>query len=265
MEETTSNISESNVSEVLDAQPVASGPGEEVVVRKTRQRRKQQGDFLKSESQIKRRDALKANVKSFLPIIQQAKARNANESDTSNIVHKFFQDVLGWDFMDLTSEYKIKNTFCDLAIKVDGQILLLIEVKAIGLNLKEEHLRQASAYAAHEGVNFVLLTNGEIFRLYHVGFGDKITVASVMEVNLGQPLALEDYTELYFLSKHSLPKGQVEEYWAQEEALCPENLLEALDSEDTLTAVAKYFKTHYGLKVDTTTLRSRVGALLKTP
>src|SRR5687768_1496366 len=95
---------------------LGSLPGEaEVISKKPRQKRKRtDGDFLKSEAQIKRRDEIKKAVKAFLPIIQQAKSRNANESDTSNIVHKFFQDVLGWDFLDLTSEYKIKSTFCDL-------------------------------------------------------------------------------------------------------------------------------------------------------
>jgi hypothetical protein len=246
---------------ILDNSPVAAGPGEEVIIRKPRAKKKRTGDWLRVESQIKRRDAIKGLVKSFLPIVQQAKARNANESDTANIVHKFFQDVLGWDFMDLTSEYKIKNTFCDLAVKLNGEIKLLIEVKAIGLNLKEEHLRQASAYAAHEGVHFVALTNGEVYRVYHVGFGDKITVAMVAEIDLAGELQLEDYTELYLLSKHSLPKLQIEEYWAQEEALCRENMLEALESDDVITALGKYFRSQYDLKVDPTTLRTKVQGL----
>jgi hypothetical protein len=249
---------------ILDNQPVAAGPPDEqsVIIQKPRQKKKQRsGDFLKVEGQIKRRDALKSLVKSFKPIIQQAKARNANEADTANIVHKFFQDVLGWDFLDLTSEYKIKNTFCDLAVKHDGEIRLLIEVKAIGLNLKEEHLRQASAYAAHEGVHFVMLTNGEVYRVYHVGFGERITVALVMEVDLSSELTLDDYTELYLLSKHSLPKYQIEDYWDQQETLSRENIIEALQSEEVINALSKYFKSQYELKVDATTLKQKVAGL----
>jgi len=244
---------------------VAAGPVSEAAVQiraPKKKKKRSDGDWLRVESQIKRRDAIKVALKSFMPVVNQAKARNANESDTANIVHKFFQDVLGWDFLDLTSEYKIKNTFCDLAIKHEGEIRLLIEVKAIGLNLKEEHLRQASAYAAHEGVHFVMLTNGLVYRLYHVGFGERIDVAMVFEVDLAAEVTLEDYTELYLISKHSLPKGQVEEYWAQEEALCRENILEALVSEDVMITLAKYFKNHYELKVDVTTLRSKVESLL---
>lgn len=262
MEENVQNPEVQNQS-ILDQAPLAAGIPEEenVIIRKPKQKKKRTGDFLKVEGQIKRRDAIKNLVKSFKPIVQQAKARNANEADTANIVHKFFQDVLGWDFLDLTSEYKIKNTFCDLAIRLDGEIMLLIEVKAIGLNLKEEHLRQASAYAAHEGVHFVMLTNGEVFRVYHVGFGERITVAMVMEVDLSGELALEDYTELYLLSKHSLPKGQLDEYWAQEEALGRENIIEALQSEEVIAAVGKYFKSQYELKVESTIPKQKISAL----
>jgi hypothetical protein len=221
------------------------------------------GDFLKSETQIKKRDEIKKSLKSFLPILAQAKSRNANESDTANIVHKFFQDILGWDFLDLTSEYKIKSTYCDLAIKCDGDILLLIEVKAIGLNLKDEHLMQASNYAANEGVKFAILTNGEQYRLYHVGLSDKINVSLVFDFNLAGELTIEDYTELYLLSKYSLTKGQVNDYWEQEQTLRPDNLREALLSDDVLNAMVKYFRSEFEIKLDTANIKSRIEAILK--
>jgi len=261
----TMSSSSEEIPTVLPPLDPASGPAEieeSVVIRKPKPKKKRAGEFLKTEAQIKRRDALKASVKPFLELVRQTKARNANESDTSNIVHKFFQDVLGWDFLDITSEYKIRSTYCDLAVKYEGDVLLLIEVKAIGLNLKEEHLRQASAYAANEGVRFVLLTNGEVFRLYHVGLSDRVNVSLVWEVDLGKDLTIEDYTELYLISKHSLPKGLLEDYWAQEEALSSDNLLEALQSDEVIQAVVKYFRSQYDLKVDPSTIRTRVQGLL---
>ena len=36
----------------------------------------------------------------------------------------------------------IRGTFCDLAIKLDGTLAVLIEVKAIGLDLKEQYVKQ---------------------------------------------------------------------------------------------------------------------------
>ena len=259
-----SNADTSPVSETPETVEENIGLSTESAQKKAKVKKKRPaGDFLRSESQIKKRDEIKKSVKSFLPILAQAKGRNANESDTGNIVHKFFQDVLGWDFMDITSEYKIKSTYCDLAIKVDGDILLLIEVKAIGLNLKEEHLTQASNYAANEGVKFVVLTNGEQYRLYHVGLSDKINVSMVFELNLGGELTAEDYTELYLLSKYSLTKGQIEDYWDQEQTLNPDNLVEALMSDEVMNAMVKYFRTNFEIKIDAANIKSRVEGLLK--
>lgn len=239
-------------------------PGEaEVRLRKPKGKKKREtGDFLKSDAQVKKRDEIKKAVKSFLPIVRQAKARNANEADTANIVHKFFQDVLGWDFLDLTSEYKIKSTFCDLAIKYEGDILLLIEVKAIGLNLKEEHLRQASTYAATEGVKFTLLTNGEVYQLYHVGLTDKIITSLVFELDLGGEITHDDYTELYLISKYSLTRSQIEEYWEQEETLAPDNIIEAMLSDEVLSALVKYFKNNFEIKVSPATIKAKLESMV---
>lgn len=249
--------------EIQIATEAAATIGEPVVKNVKIKKKRPVGDFLKSDAQIKKRDEIKKSLKSFLPILRQAKARNANEADTSNIVHKFFQDVLGWDFLDLTSEYKIKSTYCDLAIKVGGDILLLIEVKAIGLNLKDEHLHQASTYAAHEGVRFTILTNGDCYRLYHIGLTDKINVSNVFEFNLDGELTLDDYTEMYLLSKYSLTKNQVEEYWEQEETLAPENIVEALMSDEILNALAKYFRNTFEIKVNPSNIKSKLETLLK--
>ena len=41
---------------------------------------------------------------------------------------------IGFDkYSEITSEYVIRSTYVDLAIKLDGKLALLIEVKAIGL------------------------------------------------------------------------------------------------------------------------------------
>lgn len=256
-------IIEESTPEIIEESLGALPGEEEIITRKPKQKKKRtDGDFLKSEAQIKKRDEMKKAMKSFLPILRQAKSRNANEADTANIVHKLFQDVLCWDFLDLTSEYKIKSTFCDLAIKFEGNILLLIEVKAIGLNLKEEHLRQAYQYAAAEGVKFALLTNGEVYQLYHVGYKDKIIVTQVFEFNLNEEMTLQDYTELYLISKFSLTKNQIEEYWLQEATLSVDNLCDAIMSEEIINAIAKYFRANYELKVSPATIKSKLETLL---
>jgi hypothetical protein len=54
-------------------------------------------------------------------------------------------------YAEITSEHMIRSTFRNLAIQVDGKLSLLIEVKAVGLDLKHNHIKQAIDYAANQG------------------------------------------------------------------------------------------------------------------
>jgi hypothetical protein len=75
---------------------------------------------------------LSAAIKRFQPIIASAKSRDANESDTVIIVTDMLSEVFGYDkYSEITSECSIRGTWCDLAIKIDGAIEYLIEVKDI--------------------------------------------------------------------------------------------------------------------------------------
>ena len=100
-------------------------------------------------------------VRKYKQVLQNAKDRDINETDTVSIVKDIIKDVFGYDkYLDTTSEYAIRTSYCDLAIKIDNKVEFLIEIKAIGLDLKENHLRQAIDYGANEGIPWVILTNG---------------------------------------------------------------------------------------------------------
>ena len=58
--------------------------------------------------------------------------------------------------------------------RIDGTLQALIEVKAIGMDLKAAHVKQAVDYAANKGVDWVLLTNGVSWRVYHIVFAKPI-------------------------------------------------------------------------------------------
>jgi len=89
-------------------------------------------------------ERLVAGIKKYQPIITRAQDRDINESDTVTIITDIFESVFGYDkFTEITSEFAIKKTFCDLAIRLDGEIRLLVEAKAAGIELKEQHMQQA--------------------------------------------------------------------------------------------------------------------------
>jgi hypothetical protein len=96
-------------------------------------------------------ERLVPGIKRFQPILSAAKARDVGESDTVTIVKDMLADVFGYDkYSEVTSEYSIRGTFCDLATKIDGTLQALIEVKAIGIELKDSHVKQVVDYAANQ-------------------------------------------------------------------------------------------------------------------
>ena len=96
------------------------------------------------------KDRLTSNIKRFQSILSSAKARDINESDTVIIVTDMMCELFGYDkYSEITSEHMIRGTYCDIAIKLDGKIQTLWEVKAFGLETKEAHIKQAIDYASN--------------------------------------------------------------------------------------------------------------------
>ena len=92
------------------------------------------------------------SVAKFQQVLSIAKDRDVNESDTVSIIKDILAEVFGYDkYLDVTSEFAVRSTYCDLAIKMDNTVEYLIEAKAIGLDLKEGHLRQAIDYGQQRG------------------------------------------------------------------------------------------------------------------
>ena len=79
---------------------------------------------------------LTSSVPKFKKVLAKAKERDVNESDTVTIITDMLEEIFGFDkYTDITREYGIQGTYCDLAIKSNKKIEYLIEVKAIGLEL----------------------------------------------------------------------------------------------------------------------------------
>lgn len=130
-------------------------------------------------------ERIRTELKRFQPILQAAKTRDVNESDTVVIVTDILQCVFGYDkYAEITSEHMIRGTFCDLAVKLDGRLAFLLEVKSIGTDLKDSHVKQAVDYAANQGVEWVGLTNGHVWRVYKVTFSKPIEAEIVVDTDL---------------------------------------------------------------------------------
>ena len=165
---------------------------------------------------------LVAGINRFQSVLISAKSRDVGESDTVTIVVDMLAEVFGYDkYSEITSEYSIKGTYCDLATKIDGALQSLIEIKAIGLELKEAHVKQAVDYAANQGVEWVVLTNAICWRVYKVTFAKPIGQELVVDIDICS-LNLKnarDIESLYLFCKEGWIKSVLGDYHAQKQAL----------------------------------------------
>jgi hypothetical protein len=163
-----------------------------------------------------------AGIKHYQPIVAAAKARDVGETDTVTIVKDMLADIFGYDkYTELTSEYAIRSTYCDLAIKLDGKLSTLIEVKAIGIDLKESHVKQAVDYAANQGVDWVLLTNGMRWCVYHVLFTRPIQQELVVDIDFFSMnhKSEGDLELLYLWCKEGWQRSALGDFHTQKQAL----------------------------------------------
>jgi predicted type IV restriction endonuclease len=187
-------------------------------------------------------DRLVIGIKRFQPVLAAAKARDVGEADTVTIIKDMLADVFGYDkYTEVTSEYSIRSTFCDLATKIDGVLQTLIEVKAIGTDLKAQHVKQAVDYAANQGVDWVLLTNGICWQVYRISFGKPIGQELVVDIDF---CALEakserDIESLYLWCKEGWVKSVLGEYHSHKQALSRFFLGATILSEPVLDVIRR--------------------------
>ncbi|MHB1326690.1 MAG: type I restriction enzyme HsdR N-terminal domain-containing protein [Gemmatimonadales bacterium] len=198
-------------------------------------------------------DRAKTHLRRYQKILESARARDVNESDTVVIVSDFLADVLGYDkYADLTTEFCIRSTFCDLAIKLDGQIRFLIEVKSIGTDLRENHLRQAVDYAAKQGTEWIILTNGVEWQAHRVRFEQPIQNDEVFRIDLLDPTAKQValLNRLSLISKESLVGAEIAKYLTRKEAMSRFVVGQLLLSDPVLGAIRREVRRlSPGLKV----------------
>ena len=151
----------------------------------------------------------------FQKVIENARNRDLNEADTVDIVNDILSSLFGYDkYTETTREFAIRGTYCDIAIIVDGNTKFLIEVKAVCLNLTENHLRQAMQYGSTHGIRWIVLTNGIDWQIHEIVLKDRVSVELVCHFNFLELKAKnkDDQQRLFLLCKEALDKAAIKEF-----------------------------------------------------
>ena len=201
-----------------------------------------------------------AQMKRYQGVLATIQKKDISEADTVTVINDILADVCGYDkYHEVTSQYAIRGTFVDLAVKVDENIRFLIEVKAIGIELKDSHIKQAIDYAANEGIEWVVLTNGAVWRVYNVHFGQPIEKILVCEVDLiGLSPKSDEILECFGnLSRESFSKGNMADLLHQKQVTNKFTVAALLISDDVLDDLRKEIRRlGSGIKVDNDYLRA---------
>ena len=190
-------------------------------------------------------DRLTAGLRKYQKVFALARDRDINESDTVVIIADFLSEALGFDkYSEITTEFAIRGTYCDLAIKIGGTVQYLVEAKAIGVTLKETHLRQAISYASNNGVEWVILTNGVFWQVYRLRFEQPIRsdLVFTLDVLEASPRDSEVLERLFLLTKEGISKSAIEEFHERKDACSPFLIGAVLQSDQVLGVLRRELK-----------------------
>jgi hypothetical protein len=204
-----------------------------------------------AEAERKMAVDVRKSLKKFLPYLLKAQEENLNEADTTLRIIKVFEETLGYDPLgDITRESPIHDKFVDIALKIDGSIRLLVEVKSAGTKLRDHHIDQAQHYGAEGNIPWVVLTNGVVWNLYHLSFDEGVEYVKAFSVDLASDAIDKAAEQFALLHKHSIAKAELDDYWQKRSALRPESIGRAIFTEDTLKLIRREIHHHENILID---------------
>lgn len=159
--------------------------------------------------------------------------KQGNEENVKNMIVVPFLEALGWkkiQHMDF-EHHVLRNKRADIAIFFDKTIdtpNVIVETKKLYENL-DNHITQALQYAFDKGVEYVVLTNGNVFRVYK-SFIPNTTENKRLLKEINRTELIDRFTEI----KHILG---IDEFKAETERI--EELGDLLISEDEFSNIVK--------------------------
>ncbi|MBL6762256.1 MAG: type I restriction enzyme HsdR N-terminal domain-containing protein [PS1 clade bacterium] len=131
----------------------------------------------------------KAEISKAKRVFKRALELDQNEADTRRGIERVLEGVCGLDPLEnLSREHAVRGAgeteYVDFTLNIKGEIVMMIEVKRVGLNLAQKHLNQLSKYTIDKGCNWALLTNGKQWRLHGVSYGQPPQLTEILSWDL---------------------------------------------------------------------------------
>jgi len=184
----------------------------------------------------------KTSLRRYQKVLDSARSRDVNESDTVVIVTDFLAEVLGYDkYTEITTEFAVRSTFCDIAIQIEGELHYLVEIKSAGTDLRDNHLRQAVDYAANQGIEAIILTNGFTWEVHRVRSDQPTSHDLVLSIDLLDPACkpAQLLQQLFLISREASGGTEMEKFWRHKQATSRYVLAQLLLSQPLVKAIRR--------------------------
>jgi hypothetical protein len=163
-------------------------------------------------------NGLEATLRSVHERIERYRGQSIGEQNTKNVLIEPVLRALGWDVEDLDEvrrEFRRKSADnpVDYTLFLLRTPRLFVEAKALGENLSDDKwAKQIMGYASVTGVEWVVLTDGNEYRIYN-----SHAVVPVEEKLFRRVVVASDQSgvadTLALLSKGQLQENQIEVLW----------------------------------------------------
>ena len=168
------------------------------------------------------RSELRSLVQEIKALAASDSGHRPSEADTRALFIDRYLRLLGYvGFEDTRREYFIKNLkeYIDYLLYVDGVPAIAVEAKALGNDLTEPMAAQLIKYAAIEGIEWCVLTNGRQVFVYNQYLKGPVPDKLVLKLDLlvadaGQNLD-QTIARLWLLSKESMRANALTSYMDQ--------------------------------------------------
>lgn len=216
--------------------------------------------------QEKAKERIKKGLRRMNGVVERGLRDGYKEADTRKIVTDVLVQLLGWNEYDnITCEQMISSRYADYVIRKNGEQIAVVEVKQIGLKLKETHLNQARLYAMDEGIDWVVLTNGDAWQVYRVDYSPKSPVIKhVFSVTISEKemKPAEKAELLYLMSEEAHRKHEINDYYMRKIALSGPNLADHILSDDVINKLRNSIRATTGQRLSNSEIAEALMAKL---
>ncbi len=210
-------------------------------------------------------------VRDARKIIEQVLEMAGNEAETRKRVERIFEWVMGYDvFKHITRERAIQTAgeseHVDFAIQLEpgdeAQPIIMVELKRVGIKLAKKHLKQVTSYAIDAGCEWVILTNGREWKVYHVEFGQPPKTELFDSWNLLEDKVDSLVRKFEVISYRSVKRNGLNDQWERVKVLAADTLMEAIVNLDSFKTIRRILRKNTGILVNDEEVYSGIKKLL---